>query len=64
MSGNLLAHGVQNLARQVEADARAKAPQALDVAIELALEVEALLAALSARVGEAAAAPEASAARG
>lgn len=64
MSGNLLAHGVQNLARQVEADARAKAPQALDAAIELAVEVEALLAALSARVGEAAAAPEASAARG
>ncbi len=64
MSGNLLAHAVQNLARQVEADARAKAPQALDAAIELAVQVEALLAALSARVGEAASVPEPSAAQG
>jgi HPt (histidine-containing phosphotransfer) domain-containing protein len=64
MSGNLLAHGVQNLARQVEADARAKAPQALDAAIELAVQVEALLAALSARLGEAASVPEPSAAQG
>jgi CheY-like chemotaxis protein/anti-sigma regulatory factor (Ser/Thr protein kinase)/HPt (histidine-containing phosphotransfer) domain-containing protein len=64
LSGNLLAHGVHSLARQVEADARAKAPQALDAAIELAGAVEALLAALTARVGETAAAPEASAARG
>ena len=57
LSGNLMARGVEALARQVDAAARAGEPQAADVAVELADAVEVLLAALTIRVGESASAP-------
>lgn len=58
LSGNLMARGVEALARQVEAAARAREPEAVDRAVDLASEVELLLVALTGRVGEAAPAPE------
>ena len=57
LSGNLMARSVEALARQVEAAARTKEPQAIEAAVELAGEVEVLLAALTVRVGETAPAP-------
>jgi CheY-like chemotaxis protein/HPt (histidine-containing phosphotransfer) domain-containing protein len=57
LSGNLMARGVEALARQVETAARAREPQAADVAVKLADAVEVLLAALTIRVGEPAATP-------
>ena len=58
LSGNLMARRVEGLARQVEAAARAGEPEAVDLAVDLASEVELLLVALTGRVGEPAPAPE------
>ena len=52
LSGNLMARGVEALARQLEAAARAGETQAAELALELAAEVDVLLNALTARVGE------------
>jgi PAS domain S-box-containing protein len=50
LSGNLLARGVEALARKTEAAARGKEPQALDLVLELAEQMQALLLQLETRL--------------